>query len=75
MSKKPYNGHESYAAWNVALWIANDESLYDLVTRIVKTSRNKDWAVAKLLVALPPRTPDGVRYSARTLKLAIRDWR
>lgn len=28
--RKPYNGHESWNAWNVALWIGNDEPLYRL---------------------------------------------
>ena len=27
-----YNGCKNYATWNVKLWIANDESLYDLAS-------------------------------------------
>lgn len=28
---KEYNGHRSWNAWNVSLWINNDKSLYDSV--------------------------------------------
>lgn len=30
-----YNGHKSRAAWNVALWLFNDEHMYREVTRVV----------------------------------------
>jgi hypothetical protein len=28
MAAKEYNGHRSWNAWNVSLWIGNDEGLY-----------------------------------------------
>ena len=30
MNNQTYNGYKNYATWNVALWINNDESLYEL---------------------------------------------
>ena len=64
MAKKPYNGHESYNAWNVALWVGNDEYLYKLATTL-------DCGLfCKQLLKIMPRTPDNVKVSLNTAKLA-----
>ena len=36
--QKTYNGHPSWAHWNVALWFGNDEGLYRLA-RECRTGR------------------------------------
>jgi hypothetical protein len=70
MSK--YNGHRSRNAWNVSLWINNDEGLYrwalDLVTR-----HGADRAARLMARELDgQRTPDGARYNVTCLREAIR---
>ncbi len=70
--KKPYNGHESKTAWNVALWLHNNESLYRLCQHHTQTAPNRSRAAARILAELPDRTPDGFKYSHRTVYLAIR---
>ena len=81
MSKTPYNGHESKTAWNVSLWLNNDESLYEAMLSCLRaanrpkssTTQTRYRAARALHAELPPRTPDGCRYSVHTIHLAMRD--
>lgn len=75
---KEYNGHRSWNAWNVALWINNEESLYNLAqevcTETVKQGRSIDTASTKFIKWLgATNTPDGATYNRLCVKLAIRD--
>ena len=70
---KEYNGYPSWNAWNVSLWINNDEDLYRLAYNVVNDMGYKDgyeflceWWSNKV-------TPDGAKFSKRAIKLAIRD--
>lgn len=38
---KTYNGHRSWNAWNVSLWISNDESSYRFALECIE--RAKKW--------------------------------
>ena len=67
MAKIPFNGHESYSAWNVSLWVSNDEYLYNLAI-----SMKRGPFVRELLQSMP-KTPDGVKVSWNTGKLAWDD--
>jgi hypothetical protein len=59
-----YNGHRSWNAWNVALWINNDEGLYRLAVDCVKTSKNRKRAARKMMEYLKGETtPDGAKYN------------
>ena len=67
---KPYNGHRSWNAWNVALWLGNDELLY----RRAYELGHKLGAIRAARVLsreLDSRTPDGAVYNQLSLRLAI----
>lgn len=70
-----YNGHKNYAYWNVALWIGNDEGLYNMVWEHIRRSRTKDEAARRIVEDLADmgieKTPDGARYSISAVRAAI----
>ena len=71
---KPCNGHRSWNAWNVALWIGNDEGLYNLALECLRFYKNDlDLAACMFVeaVGLGSKTPDGAQYSHLAVKLAL----
>mgnify|MGYP007029093640 CR=1 FL=1 len=69
---KSFNGHRSWNAWNVSLWLHNDQDYY------------YDWcwlpeylslerALDRLMPSLPKYTPDGAVFNRLSVKLAIQD--
>ena len=68
-----YNGHKSWAYWNVALWIANDETLYRAAKSVLRASKTKDIAARRLKEYQPEKTPDGARYSVSAVREAIKE--
>lgn len=66
-----YNGYESYDHWNTALWLNNDESLYNLVANKAELAVymvcTKTQAVYEILRELPATTPDGAEWQADTI--------
>lgn len=71
-----YQGHDSWAAWSVSLWINNDEGLYRLAKHCVRTTRNREEAARLMLSDLQAggisHTPDGAKYSKSTIRKAMR---
>jgi len=70
-----YNGHRNYNAWNVSLWISNDEGWYRTARDIVRRSATLDEAAMRLCDELPKATPDGVPLTRTNVRLALRDFR
>jgi len=69
-----YNGHKNYNAWNVSLWLFNDEPLYREMRRVVSSSRTLSRATDRLTAVLPSHTPDGVAFTKTNVRLALRHW-
>lgn len=72
---KRYNGHKNYNYWNVALWIGNDEGLYNMARDYVRRHPNKDqaalWIRADLQAAGVFKTPDGAPYTKSAIRAAL----
>ena len=71
---KAYNGHRSWNAWNVSLWVNNDENNYLLASAYVKQF-GAHVASRLMLEVLPTHTPDGARYNQLCLRLVLQDIR
>lgn len=69
---KGFNGHRNWNAWNVSLWIFNDEGLYRAMKLFLRDSRTKNDAARKLFEILPAKTPDGAPYTYTNVRLAMR---
>lgn len=66
-----YNGHRSWNAWNVALWIGNDEPLYRFAVECVR-GHTLDEATRRFMAELGgQRTPDGAIYNKTCVREAL----
>jgi hypothetical protein len=68
---KPYNGHRSWNAWNVSLWIANDEPLYRAALDYRRRFKTLGAAARAFLRDLPATTPDGAKYNLTCVREAL----
>lgn len=68
---KPYQGHKNRNCWNVALWLHNDEKLYQLVTSTIKNMGSIEAAISPIMCCLPSHTPDGVKYTKSNVRAAL----
>ncbi len=66
-----YNGHRSWNAWNVSLWINNDEGLYRWAYDLVKQYGRRKAANALTRELKGQKTPDGAKYNYTTIYEAL----
>ena len=73
-----FNGHKNWNAWNVSLWINNDEDLYRLAKGLVdcyEKCGGRDEAAKAMLESLvnsgATKTPDGASYSVSSIRAAM----
>ena len=70
-----YNGHKNYNFWNVSLWLANDEGLYEMARSFIRRTRTLDDAARAIFVWLREsdltETPDGAPYSISAIRAGI----
>jgi len=69
---KQYNGHRSWNAWNVALWISSDCELYTDAICLMQRF-DLDRAAAVFVMEHPKYTPDGAQYTKLAVKLAMEE--
>ena len=70
---KPYNGHRSWNAWNVSLWINNDEGLYRRAYDLAQRHGVKRGAALLARELAGERTPDGGRFNLTCIREAMSD--
>lgn len=75
MTTESYNGHKNYNAWNVSLWINNDQGLYNMAKNYIEDYGNRDVAAKEMAEALfcdgMSETPDGVKFTKTNIRLAM----
>lgn len=71
-----YNGWTNRQTWNVALWISNDEGLYNLAREIARHTNDTDSPYTEFCKQLREyggditiETPDGVAWNDSALDI------
>lgn len=70
---KSYQGHRSWNAWNISLWINNDENMYNWAKELV-TIHGRGKAARIMARELDgQKTPDGGKYNKTAIYAALED--
>jgi hypothetical protein len=62
---KTYNGYRSWNAWNVSLWINNDELIYQFACHLA-SSYGLHYATCVFMQTFK-KTPDGAIYNKKSV--------
>ncbi len=71
---KKYNGHRSWNAWNVSLWISNHEPTYKLALECLRRADNKPGKAAQYFMECfggRLTTQDGGVFNHLAVKLCM----
>jgi len=69
---KSYQGHRSWNSWNVALWIGNDEGLYNFALSCLRRGKSVLKATNLFLEDMQGQTtPDGANYNRACVREAL----
>ena len=75
---KEYNGYANWTRWNIALWINNDEGLYNIAKEAMEEHPSIHKAADAILKVLHnlgvTHTPDGAKYSRAGIAEALSYW-
>ena len=67
-----FNGHRSWNAWNVSLWINNDEGLYHEACDLAKTYGIGVATNIMFRQLQGTKTPDGAKYNKTSIREAMK---
>lgn len=67
-----YNGHRSWNAWNVSLWVNNDEWLYRQARYYARKFGIAKGAEIFAQLYQGQKTPDGAVYNKTSVREAFR---
>ena len=71
MTSKTYNGWKNYETWNIALWLQNDEGLYNMTREFMAVYKGrtpyKNFVGENSDILI--KTPDKVSFTDRKLSL------
>jgi len=68
-----YNGHRSWNAWNISLWLNNEEPTYRYMVSLVQQYGRRKAARLLANELAGQSTPDGARYNKTCIYEAMED--
>ena len=71
-----YQGYRSWNAYNVSLWMNNDERIYKFALECLRSTLSIRYAVNKFMARYGyTKTPDGAVYNTRTVRESLLELR